>query len=281
MAIIGICVFGKHRDMIVHYYGHHHRGSGLGSIFARIFGKVASKVAAKTAIRSVAKVAGKTLKTVAKKALPVVKEAGISLAKEAAQYGAQQAAEAVQQAGEKAKKHGVPLSIINKVTAVANKGIETGKGELHKKLLKVAGAPPKTPRKRSRPSGTTTTRTAAPRKKSRTSSSLLSDTTNIPRSPSFINSQQPQPFQTVQAPTPQTQTQSSSFQVPKTIQSSSTGLSKPQRKNFGKKRSTKSKTVVSTALKRRRSSTKSKSPSSAASSKATRPGITQALIDSL
>ena len=266
--------------MIVHYYGHHHRGSGLGSIFARIFGKVASKVAAKTAIRSVAKVAGKTLKTVAKKALPVVKEAGISLAKEAAQYGAQQAAEAVQHAGEKAKKHGVPLSIINKVTAVANKGIETGKGELHKKLLKVAGAPPKTPRKRSRPSGTTTTRTAAPRKKSRTSSSLLSDTTNIPRSPSFINSQQPQPFQTVQAPTPQTQTQSSSsFQVPKTIQSfSTTGLSKPQRKNFGKKQSTKSKTVVSTALKRRRSSNKSRSP---ASSKATRPGITQALIDSL
>ena len=255
--------------MIVHYYGHHHRGSGLGSIFARIFGKVASKVAAKTAIRSVAKVAGKTLKTVAKKALPVVKEAGISLAKEAAQYGAQQAAEAVQHAGEKAKKHGVPLSIINKVTAVANKGIETGKGELHKKLLKVAGAPPKTPRKRSRPSSSgTTTRTAAPRKKSRTSSSLLSDTTNIPRSPSFINSQQPQPFQTVQAPTPQTQ----SF-------STTTGLSKPQRKNFGKKRSTKSKTVVSTALKRRRSS-KSKSPSSA-SSKATRPGITQALIDSL
>ena len=149
--------------MIVHYYGHHHRGSGLGSIFARIFGKVASKVAAKTAIRSVAKVAGKTLKTVAKKALPVVKEAGISLAKEAAQYGAQQAAEAVQQAGEKAKKHGVPLSIINKVTAVANKGIETGKGELHKKLLKVAGAKtPKTPRKRSRPSGTAVARTAAP-----------------------------------------------------------------------------------------------------------------------
>ena len=261
--------------MIVHYYGHHHRGSGLGSIFARIFGKVASKVAAKTAIRSVAKVAGKTLKTVAKKALPVVKEAGISLAKEAAQYGAQQAAEAVQQAGEKAKKHGVPLSIINKVTAVANKGIETGKGELHKKLLKVAGAPPKTPRKRSRPSGTTTTRTATPRKKSRTSSSLLSDTTNIPRSPSFINSQQPQPFQTVQAPTPQTQTQSSSFQVPKT-----TGLSNPQRKNFGKKRSTKSsKTVVSTALKRRRSSNKSRSPAS--SKAATRPSITQALIDSL
>ena len=257
--------------MIVHYYGHHHRGSGLGSIFARIFGKVASKVAAKTAIRSVAKVAGKTLKTVAKKALPVVKEAGISLAKEAAQYGAQQAAEAVQQAGEKAKKHGVPLFIINKVTAVANKGIETGKGELHKKLLKVAGGAktPKTPtRKRSRPSGT-----AAPRKKSRTSSSLLSDTTNI--SSPFINSQQPQPFQTVQAPTPQTQTQSSSFQVPKT-----TGLSNPQRKNFGKKRSTKSsKTVVSTALKRRRSSNKSRSP---ASSKATtRPGITQALIDSL
>ena len=252
--------------MMVHYYGHHHRGSGLGSIFARIFGKVASKVAAKTAIRSVAKVAGKTLKTVAKKALPVVKEAGISLAKEAAQYGAQQAAEAVQHAGEKAKKHGVPLSIINKVTAVANKGIETGKGELHKKLLKVAGAKtPKTPRKRSRPSGT-----AAPRKKSRTSSSL-SDTTNI--SSPFINSQQPQPFQTVQAP-PQTQTQSSSFQVPKT-----TGLSNPQRKNFGKKRSTKSKTVVSTALKRRRSSNKSRSP---ASSKATtRPGITQALIDSL
>ena len=247
--------------MIVHYYGHHHRGSGLGSIFARIFGKVASKVAAKTAIRSVAKVAGKTLKTVAKKALPVVKEAGISLAKEAAQYGAQQAAEAVQQAGEKAKKHGVPLSIINKVTAVANKGIETGKGELHKKLLKVAGGAktPKTPtRKRSRPSGT-----AAPRKKSRTSSSL-SDTTNI--SSPFINSQQPQPFQTVQAPTPQTQTQSSSFQVPKT-----TGLSNPQRKNFGKKRSTKTKTVVSTALKRRRST----------KSKATRPGITQALIDSL
>ena len=259
--------------MIVHYYGHHHRGSGLGSIFARIFGKVASKVAAKTAIRSVAKVAGNTLKTVAKKALPVVKEAGISLAKEAAQYGAQQAAEAVQQAGEKAKKHGVPLSIVNKVTAVANKGIETGKGELHKKLLKVAGGAktPKTPtRKRSRPSGT-----AAPRKKSRTSSSSLSDTTIIPRSPSFINSQQPQPFQTVQAPTPQTQTQSSSFQVPKT-----TGLSNPQRKNFGKKRSTKpKKTVVSTALKRRRSSNKSRSP---ASSKATtRPGITQALIDSL
>ena len=259
--------------MIVHYYGHHHRGSGLGSIFARIFGKVASKVAAKTAIRSVAKVAGKTLKTVAKKALPVVKEAGISLAKEAAQYGAQQAAEAVQHAGEKAKKHGVPLSIINKVTAVANKGIETGKGELHKKLLKVAGAKtPKTPkRKRSRPSGTTT-RTAAPRKKSRTSSSL-SDTTNI-SSPSFINSQQPQPFQTVQAP-PQTQTQSSSFQVPKT-----TGLSNPQRKNFGKKRSTKpKKTVVSTALKRRRSSNKSRSPAS--SKAATRPSITQALIDSL
>ena len=279
--------------MIVHYYGHHQTGSGLGGIFARIFGRIVSKVAAKTAIRGAVKVARtvatkglktgavkvartvatKGLKTVAKKAIPLVKEAGISLAAEAAKYGAVQAAQAVKQAAQKAKQHGVPSAVVDQVTAVARQGIKTGSEKLQRAVEATKPKSTKSSRKRKNPtSQTPLTKTVyaqqAKRRKVVSKSPKISKITPVDNTGTYLNPH----------PTPPPSPNLSYIDTTSEFQTPSSAVTTPRRnpKKVPRRR------ISTTAAAAAQSKSKHlKTSRRRVKRPKTRTGLTQALIDSL